>query len=309
MQLLIVHLGALGDMLLSRPSLLAIRRHFAQAEIDLLGYPHLLSLIRYEMQVRQIYNLEDVLFTLYTNANKAFWQRYDLIAFFARRLDPDWQKSLGRTEFIFIQTVPPPGIRRPVFAYQLEQLRKYGLKGQISFVPLALPLSKDTQREGFDLLIHPGSGSPSKNWPVSYFTEVIKAFSSFRLGLIVGPADKEVAKVLLVQLQGNDFLRRLRLLQDLSLPALAQKMRNAHLFLGNDSGVTHLAAALNLPTFVIFGPTDPHRWRPWGKHVKIFAPNLACAPCEEKRRECTERQCLKAIKPKEVIETILTAIH
>jgi len=255
------------------------------------------------MQARQIYNLEDFLFTIYTNTNRTFWQRYDFIVFFARGLPPDWQKSLGQTELIFIQTVPPPEIRQPVFTYQLEQLRKYGLNTQIPFEPLSLsPL--EAKSEIFDLIIHPGSGSPTKNWPVSYFAEVIKTFSSLRLGIILGPADEKVGDKLFSLLKGENL--NMSILKGLSLPDLAKEMRNARLFLGNDSGISHLAAALNIPTLVIFGPTDPQRWRPWGEKVKIFVPSLACAPCEEKRKECRDRQCLKMIKPKEVIEEITT---
>jgi len=250
-KILIVHLGALGDLLLSRPALLAIRMRFPQAEIDFLGYPHLTSLIKCEMRIRHTYNIE------YTKENEKFWYNYDLFIFFARKNYPAWEKVLTFAPSIFIKTIPPLEVNLPVFQFQLQQLHKQGFEIPSEFPSLSLPPAEISLNICPDFLIHPGSGS------------------SFL---------------------GN---KKIILLEQLSLLTLAAIISKVRFFLGNDSGISHLAAALGIPSFVIFGPTNVNIWKPWGKRVEVFAPVVSCAPCsDEERRNCLDRICLKSIKPK-----------
>ena len=294
-KILIVHLGALGDLLLSRPALLAIRMRFPQAEIDFLGYPHLTSLIKWEMRIRHTYNIE------YSKENEKFWYNYDLFIFFARKNYPAWEKVLTFAPSIFVKTIPPPEVNLPVFQFQLQQLHKQGFEIPSEFPSLSFPPAEISLNICPDFLIHPGSGSSSKNWPPAYFAEVIQAFSQCNPGLIIGPADRKVAEEILSFL-GN---KKIILLEQLSLLTLAAIISKVRVFLGNDSGISHLAAALGVPSFVIFGPTNANIWKPWGKRVEVFAPVVSCAPCsDEERRNCLERICLKSIKPKEVAKKL-----
>ncbi|MCD6374287.1 MAG: hypothetical protein J7L94_02100, partial [Caldisericaceae bacterium] len=165
-KILIIHLGALGDLLLSRPALLAIKRRFPQAEIDFLGYPHLVCLIQPEMQIKHIYNIEATLFfNLYTGANEDFWRNYDLLIFFARKKRPEWERILTLVPSLFIETVPPPKANLSVFQFQVQQLSKYGFEDTLEIPLLRLPPQTVSFKSRPDFLIHPGSGSPSKNWP------------------------------------------------------------------------------------------------------------------------------------------------
>jgi len=294
-KILIVHLGALGDLLLSRPALLAIRMRFPQAEIDFWGYPHLTSLIKCEMRIRHTYNIE------YTKENEKFWYNYDLFIFFARKKHPAWEKVLTLAPSLFIKTIPPPEVNLPVFQFQLQQLHKQGFEIPSEFPFLSFPPAEISLNIYPDFLIHPGSGSPSKNWPPAYFAEVIKAFSQYNPGLIIGSADRKVAEEILSFL-GN---KKIILLEQLSLLTLAAIISKVRVFLGNDSGISHLAAALGVPSFVIFGPTNVNIWKPWGREVRTFIPKVSCAPCsDEERRNCLDRICLKSIKPKEVIKKL-----
>lgn len=294
-KILIVHLGALGDLLLSRPALLAIRMRFPQAEIDFLGYPHLTSLIKWEMRIRHTYNIE------YTKENEKFWYNYDLFIFFARKNYPAWEKVLTFAPSIFIKTIPPPEVNLPVFQFQLQQLHKQGFEIPSEFPSLSLPPAEISLNICPDFLIHPGSGSSSKNWPPAYFAEVIQAFSQCNPGLIIGPADRKVAEEILSFL-GN---KKIILLEQLSLLTLAAIISKVRVFLGNDSGISHLAAALGVPSFVIFGPTNANIWKPWGREVRTFIPKVSCAPCsDEERRNCLERICLQSIDPHQVAKKL-----
>ena len=124
LRILIIHFGALGDLLLSRPTLLSIRRHFGKAQIDFGGYPHLLSLIIEEMKIKQVYDINDLLFDFYRRDKKGIWRSYDLIIIFARRFPKEWQETLEGIKTFFIQTIPPANMRLPVFQYQLGQWQK-----------------------------------------------------------------------------------------------------------------------------------------------------------------------------------------
>jgi glycosyl transferase family 9 (putative heptosyltransferase) len=111
------------------------------------------------------------------------------------------------------------------------------------------------------LAIHPGAGSRAKRWDVAGFVQVAQWWRA-RGGAVVaiaGPAEGDEAPVL-----GAPEVR------DWPLPDLAAVLARATLYLGNDSGVSHLAAAVETPGVVLFGPTDAHRWRPLGGALVVL---------------------------------------
>ena len=114
------------------------------------------------------------------------------------------------------------------------------------------------------LAIHPGSGSPSKNWPAKNFASFVRRREPGSPWLLViGPAD-EAAATPLLGLPGVIPVR------NLPLRPLGALLSQAGLYLGNDSGITHLAAGTGAPTLALFGPTDPTTWSPLGPHVKVL---------------------------------------
>jgi len=110
------------------------------------------------------------------------------------------------------------------------------------------------------LAVHPGSGSHRKNWPSGRLAAVIEALAPSSPWLLVeGPADEGAAA----------RLRSAHSISARELPprVLGTVLAKAGLFLGNDSGVSHLAAAWGAPTLPLFGPTDPAVWGPVGPRV------------------------------------------
>jgi heptosyltransferase-2/heptosyltransferase-3 len=76
-------------------------------------------------------------------------------------------------------------------------------------------------------------------------------------------------------------------------------------YIGNDSGVTHLAAAAGIPTIAIFGPTDETVWAPPGSHVKIITCAIECRPCSgAQMQRCAEQKCLRGV----TLENIVSAL-
>jgi heptosyltransferase-2 len=119
------------------------------------------------------------------------------------------------------------------------------------------------------IAIHPGSGSPRKNWPAENWqalgTWLTRHASHPRLLLIGGEADSAPLAALTDAWQRADVL----VARDLALPRLAAVLRCCRLFLGHDTGISHLAAAVETPCVLLFGPTDPAVWAPANPQVSV----------------------------------------
>ncbi len=112
------------------------------------------------------------------------------------------------------------------------------------------------------LALHPGSGSPAKNWPFARFVEAARRLTRGAPWLLVlGPAEAHVTPPPDALVARGWPLRR-----------VAAALSAAGLFLGNDSGASHLAAAAGAPTLALFGSTDPAVWAPLGASVSTLRP-------------------------------------
>lgn len=134
-------------------------------------------------------------------------------------------------------------------------------------------------QEGRPLVaLHPGSGGRWKCWPAERFAAVASALArraDAQLLLVSGPADAEIVQTF------RNSVEATRVIEAASLPVcqLAAILARCSLFIGNDSGVTHLAAAVGCPTLALFGPTDDRVWGPRGTHVTILrGVNAGAAP-------------------------------
>lgn len=116
--------------------------------------------------------------------------------------------------------------------------------------------------------VHPGSGGRRKCWPAERFARVAEALGAEGIGvaLVQGPADGEIVADVLKALGGAPP----PVVSDLPVRDLAALLSLCATYLGNDSGVTHLAAAVGTPTVALFGPTDPAVWGPRGERVTIL---------------------------------------
>jgi heptosyltransferase-3 len=135
--------------------------------------------------------------------------------------------------------------------------------------PIPRLFSKPQRLPGLRAVFHVGSGSPAKNWPIPRWCALAARLEEHfdELLLVSGEADETPS---------TEFLRtyrssRLKVQSNLPILELAQELAAAALFIGHDSGVTHLAAALGIPTVALFGPTDPLIWGPLGDHVRVVS--------------------------------------
>lgn len=150
------------------------------------------------------------------------------------------------------------------------------------------------------VLVHPGSGSIHKCLGPEKVACIIQQLQCREMSpvLLEGPADRDTVDGVLGLLN-----KRPPVLRDLDLPLLAGVFAHVDLYLGHDSGVTHLAALLGVRTAAIFGPTDQHRWAPQGRHVTILRGASCVCPTWHAVKNCHGKSCLDLR-----IEEILAAL-
>ncbi len=143
-------------------------------------------------------------------------------------------------------------------------------------------------------VLHPGAAYCTKRWPIQGFRKVAARLRD-RHGLkpvfVVGPADGEVAH----HLAGFEIRR------GLPVAALMALLAGARLFVGNDSGPAHIAAAFGVPCVAIFGSSDSAAWRPWRTAHRIAETQWDCKPCPGDRCYAFEEpRCILSVTPEAV---------
>lgn len=178
--------------------------------------------------------------------------------------------ALGRRARRLVARDPTPPVGGPHASRWLaDALASLGIDSRPEPPPLGFTETERLEAErltrempGGFLAIHPGSGSRLKDWPLDRFADASRRLSPRQPWLLVlGPAEEDVA-----------LPPGARLARDLPLRALGAVLARAGLFLGNDSGVAHLAAACGTKTLALFGPTDPALWAPVGGPVATLRP-------------------------------------
>ena len=136
------------------------------------------------------------------------------------------------------------------------------------------------------VVIHPAAIMPTKRWEPRRFAEVARTLASrgFTIVITSGPGEESVAGQLAQELEGTVVLL------GLTIPELAELIRGARLYIGNDSGPMHLAAAVSTPTIAVWGSSDSRRWRPWAVEHRVVQNPFECNPCPGYR-------CLVAASP------------
>jgi ADP-heptose:LPS heptosyltransferase len=153
------------------------------------------------------------------------------------------------------------------------------------------------------LVIAPGSGAREKNWPEDFFLAIVNWWREAVNGVVVlltGPVEEERG--------GVERLRASCLVaNDLSLSQAAALLARSDVYLGNDSGITHLAAAAGTRTIALFGPSNARQWAPRGKKVTIVSRKIECSPCQiPQMKTCPHRACLTELHPTNVINVMAT---
>lgn len=161
---------------------------------------------------------------------------------------------------------------------------------------------RENQLEGKNILaVAPGSGAKEKNWAVGYYKNIAEWWQrelNGKVVIILGPVEEENKDLV-------ESTRTMLTARGLTLGQLAALLRRCRLYLGNDSGVTHLAASVGVPTLAIFGPTDPIEWAPRGHRVVVINQRVECSPCViPMMKGCPHRKCLTTLSSAQVVKVV-----
>ena len=293
-RILVIRGGAIGDFVLTLPAIRMLRQTLPHCRLEILGYRHIAELALHGGPEKD---------TTYADAVRNI-EYGPLAAFFARngQLAPDLCAYFAGFQQVVSWLFDPDGI----FATNLERAGVRNFLGvhekitdhQHASVQLASGLERmaifldnsatrlfptevttDTatawlgERAGKHdgrpvVALHPGSGSPRKNWPAGNWQRLGDriASSGARLLLIGGEADDNALDTLARSLSVHAPL----VARNLPLPTLAALLARCSAYFGHDTGISHIAAATGTPSTLLFGPTDPSVWAPVGEHIRVI---------------------------------------
>lgn len=262
--ILIVHPGALGDVVQAVPALLALRAAASRAPLVFAGQPRLGRLLVGLGVVQEALGFDGLgLSALFTDAPvpgelAALAQRFERLVSWFGSNDAAYRTRLAMLGPETIVAPPVPAEEAPVWRHLVSTLSPWGIEAPAALAPLRVAQAGET---GPALVVHPGSGGAWKRWPVARYAQVIQSLRRRRpLEVVVhqGPADAEAAQSL-VELLGGQAIA----LIEPPLPQLAAVLATARAYLGGDSGVSHLAAAVGAPSAILFPAVTRRRWEPW----------------------------------------------
>ncbi len=276
MRILIIRPGAIGDTLLTLPVIQALRQHHANPHITFIGNAAVLPLMLASGMVEEVSDYQSLQWSeLFSSrgiqhpGTRAMIAQANLVICWLRDPDGIVERNLynaGAGRVIVAPGRPAKSDRTHIVQYLAQTI---GLQASEANFVLRLPDAPQHVQQ--TIAIHPGSGGAQKCWPSARFVAVIQHFlgKGQRVLLLGGPADRERLQLILDALP--EGAEQLEIMQDASLMNVAYALLKCKCYLGNDSGITHLAALLGVPTLALFGASDPAVWHPVGKAVKVIA--------------------------------------
>lgn len=330
-RILVVRYRFIGDTILTVPFLRNLRRCYPYAKIDMLvapvsgelleTCPYVDNLIYFDTTRKHRYESSKV-------SKKSFWhyvkllrsQHYDksyilkrsfssaaLCAFAGIKnrigFDTEWRgifltkkvpyDSTKHEVESFLDVLKADNV--PVFDDYLELWLKKQDVAEANSI-----LSKYANNNLKKVMVHATSGNPKKQWKMEYFAQIIEKLSNekniqvFHLG---AKSDRKVYENIRSMIKCDLLIEPVNLCGELDLGTSAAVIANMDLVFGNDSGTLHVAGALDVPTVVIYGPMDYHKWRVWNLNTKALSTKIDCYPCNLKTKCKNNFACLEQITP------------
>lgn len=310
MRTLVYHNGALGDFLTSLP-LLKLFRNICTDCISLLGNPSYAQLAKAAGLIDEILNINSRFYV------PLFLDEYDprmveLVNRFDRFLlfsdyDSPLIKNISQftSSDILVHPPFPANENIHIVNYHLSIFQQHLTPDFDIFPKFNIPPDESDKVKHllFDTrnvaILCPGSGSCLKNWPFNNFLSLSEQLKKrgFEIIWIAGPAEHYLR-----------FPEKDKILLDGSLLSIAYLLKHCACYIGNDSGITHLAAMTKCRTIALFGSSNPVVWSPVGKSVTTIYNKRICSPCHLKKdvpKKC-DHNCMESISVQEVLNKIET---
>jgi len=293
-RILVIRGGAIGDFILTLPALNALREAFPGAHIEILGYKHIAELAENRFYAQAVRSIEYGQLSSFFAADSempaelaGYFASFDLIISYLYDPDRIFECNLHRCGVKDLLCGPGKIVENGRHAaLQLTRpIKELGIR--VGDLTEKIFLSEEDRQFAREFLqtssrpiiaIHPGSGSKTKNWPLQNWIELFSSNGRFsgagdepgrkgkRPSLVVVSGESDKAQI--TQLEHAWKNRDVRFAKDLRLPHLAAVLEHS-IFVGHDSGISHLAAAAGANCILLFGPTDPNVWAPRNENVQV----------------------------------------
>jgi lipopolysaccharide heptosyltransferase II len=331
-RVLAVRLRSIGDTVLATPSLIALKRFLPNADIDILLEDWVAPLLEGHDAVDNVVTIGktftekletareirrrkyDVVFNLHGGSTSTFLTyatgakhrvgyegyRYSFLYSDVLSSSADfWQRSpthSAEQQLALLGYVDVPVDHRPKSRLIISHSASTAIEKRLATERTEHPERKFA-------LIHPTAAFETKTWPIEKFARTIEYF-----------ADRGVQTIAVAAKHETETLDRLRqeskvpvtTFDDLSLPEITALASKAKLFVGNDSGIAHIAAAVNTPAVVIFGSSNRDHWRPWTDAPnEIVFSEIECSHFKGEIRTGTDHPtCIQCVSVEQVVAAI-----
>jgi heptosyltransferase III len=294
-RILVIRGGAIGDFILTLPALKALREAHPDAHIEILGYKHIAVLAENRFYAQAVRSIEHGPLASFFARNSeippelaGYFASFDLIISYLYDPDRIFESNLHRCGVEDLLCGPAKVVEKSRHAARqlARPIEELGIK--IGDLTEKIFCSDEDRQFAQEFLrgssqlivaIHPGSGSKEKNWPVQNWIELFPSDGHFsaakhesgrmgkQLSLVVVSGEADNAQTAQLEHEWKDG--DVRFAKNLSLPHLAAVLEHT-IFVGHDSGISHLAAAAAANCILLFGPTDPNVWAPRNENVRVL---------------------------------------
>ena len=285
-RILIARGGAIGDFILTLPVFQALKASFPQATLGCLSPAGRGEIAQMAGLADEIRNLDDRCWASFFVRDGQLdevacnWlSSFDCIISYLHDPNETWKTNVARvSDAFYLGGCHQPGeiSEVPASVTLLKALEPLGI---FHADPVPRIHHSDAMLKSGTIALHPGSGSESKNWPEENWRQLISLLleqGNMKLVVVGGEAETERVKSLESKFQNP----RLRLLLNEPLTSVARELAVCQVFIGHDSGITHLAAALGVRCIVLWAQTNERVWRPSGEMVHILKPCNNTTPVE-----------------------------
>lgn len=325
-RILLIRFGSIGDVVLTTPTIRAVRRAFPEAYIAMLvgdraadvvlSNPHLNEAIVFRREVKTLSEtrraaavLRERDFHISIDMQRKF--RSSLLAYRSgAKLRIGYHRPGG-----FLCTVKIPAVAdKHIVEQNLSLLKPLGIE-DANLDPEMFPLDEERdyasgvfQSQGLTqdspiIGFFPGAGWPSKCWPAKRFAAIGDlAVEELNAQVIIfsGPGEADIVDNVARQMKASAVLMK----DEITLPQLAAMIEKCDLFLSNDTGPMHISVAVKTTTIGLFGPGDHVRFYPIGEKHALIRGNVPCGPCRQFTGKCKDNICMKAIPVDEVWKAV-----
>ena len=331
-QVLVIRLRSLGDTVLATPALFALRRFVPQAKIHILLEDWVVPLLEASTLADRVISIPRHGSSARARvARELHRAAYDVVynlhggttaTFLTRASGAPHRVGYAHYQYARLHNHLAPAPQqiwsRPVLHSAEQQLALIGWSGVpvTDRPPAQLTVTKAAASAveaklaacGVDraeqlALVHPAAALETKRWPAENFARVAEAIAARGLipVLLVSPSEKHLLDSLIAQTRA-----RVIGFDNLPLPEVIALADRARLFVGNDSGIAHVAAAVQTPCVVIFGSSNVAHWRPWTREKsEVVREELSCQPCHGYFcAEFDQPQCILSVPVDRVVAAI-----